>query len=245
MVVRAQGKAGEAQHLCQSTVVEARQLGLDQWLAHPLFVLAIFARDRGDTHQAESLITECLVRLDGTGEDDLVAQCHNFLAEIALRQKKLAQARAHLDVSLPLLQHRGVKRLEMATRRLLGELAAAEDRSEEAERIYAQGLSMFDTDQLNDTMGQAQMLFSRARLLVQLHRAQDAVRVLEASLALFTRLSHPRGILGVSWWLFKLYVRQCHWLRALCLIPPVLRTARAANLLTPRQLLAVLHRRPL
>lgn len=165
MVVRAQGRADEAWHLCQSTVDEARQLSLDQWLAHPLFVLALFARDRGDTPQAEALIAECLLRLDGSGEDEMLAQCHNILAEIALRQKRLAQARAHLDVSLALLQRREVKRLEITTQRLLGELAAAEGRSEDAERIYGESLRLFATEQFGDTVGQARLLFSRVRCL--------------------------------------------------------------------------------
>jgi hypothetical protein len=241
MVVRAQGRTAEAQHLCQTTVDEARQLGLDQWLAHPLYVLALFARDLGNAHQAEALMAESLARLEGTGEDAMIAQCHNFLAETALQQRRLAQARIHLDTSLTLVQRVGIKRLEMTTRRLLGDLAAAEGRYGGAERIYRESLIIFDAEELDDTAGKAQMLFSRARLMIHMHKLHDAVPMLEASLALFKSVGNTRRTVGVSVWLIKVYARQHHWRQALLLVPPTFRAARASGLLSPRRLLTVLR----
>ncbi len=243
MVIRAQGRMTEAQYLCQSTVNDARRLELDQWLAHPLYVLALFVRDRGDVRQAESLMTESLARLEGSGEDTMVAQCHNFLAQLALQQKRLAQAHAHLDFSLTLVQRVGIKRLQVTTQRLLGDLAAAENRYEEAEHIYRESLSMFDVDQLNDNMGKAQMLFSRARLMIHKQELQNAVPMLEASLALVKDAGNSRGIVRVSLWLIRAYVQQYQWLRALSLISPTIRTARASGLLNSHQLLVLLRRR--
>ena len=241
MVVRAQGRTAEAQHLCQTTVDEARLLGLDKWLAHPLYVLALFARDRGNAQQAEALMEESLARLEGTGEDAMIAQCHNFLAETALQQRKLAQARMHLDTSLTLVQRVGIKRLEMTTRRLLGDLAVAEGRYEEAERIYRESLIMFDADQLDDNPGKAQMLFSRGRSMIHMHKLQDAVPMLEASLAIFKSVGNTRRMVGVSLLLIKVYARQHHWHQALLLVPPTIRTARTSGLLSPRRLLTVLR----
>ena len=241
MVVRAQGRTAEAQHLCQTTVDEARKLGLAQWLAHPLYVLALFARDQGNVQQAEALMEESRSRLEGTGEDAMIAQCHNFLAQTALQQRKLAQARIHLETSLTLVQQVGIKRLEMTTRRLLGDLAMAEGRCEEAERIYSENLIMFDRDQLDDDPGKAQMLFSRARLMIQMQKRQDAIPMLEASLAIFKSVGNTRRIMGVSLLLIKFYVRQHHWHKALLLILSTFRTARASGLLSPRHLRTLLR----
>lgn len=241
MVVRAQGRTAEAQYLCQTTVDEARQLGLDRWLAHPLYVLALFARDRGNVQQAEALMAESLARLEGSGEDAMIAQCHNFLAETALQQRKLAQTRIHLDTSLALVQKVGIKRLEMTTRRLLGDLAAVEGRSEEAERIYRESLIKFDAEELDDAAGKAQMLFSRARLMIHMHKLEDAAPMLEASLALFKGVGNTRRRAGVSLWLITVYVRQYHWRQALLLVPPTLRAAWSSGLLSPRRLLAALR----
>lgn len=241
MVVRAQGRTAEAQHLCQMTVDKARQLGLDQWLAHPLYVLALFARDRGNVQQAEALMAESLARLGGTSEDAMIAQCHNFLAETALQQRKFAQARMHLDTGLTLVQRVGIKRLEMTTRRLLGDLTVAEGRYEEAERIYRESLIMFDADQLDDNAGKAQMLFSRARLMIHMQKLQDAVPMLEASRALFKGVGNRRRIVGASLLLIKVHVRQHHWRQALLLVPPTFRTARTSGWLSPRRLLTALR----
>ena len=104
MVVRAQGRTTEAQQLCQSIVTEARKLQLGSWLAHPLYVLALFARDRGDFHQAATLAEESITLLSGTQEDAMVGQCHTFLGELALRQGDLTKARTHLEASLQLVQ---------------------------------------------------------------------------------------------------------------------------------------------
>ncbi len=171
----------------------------------------------------------------------MIAQCHNFLAETALGQRKLAQARMHLDTSLTLVQRVGIKRLEMTTRRLLGDLAVAEGRYEEAERIYRESLIMFDADQLDDNPGKAQMLFSRGRSMIHMHKLQDAVPMLEASLAIFKSVGNTRRMVGVSLLLIKVYARQHHWHQALLLVPPTIRTARTSGLLSPRRLLTVLR----
>ncbi|MFL5592407.1 MAG: hypothetical protein ACJ8DI_32825 [Ktedonobacteraceae bacterium] len=48
-------------------------MGLDRWLAHPLYVLALFARDQGNVQQAEALMAESLAGLQGSGEDAKIA----------------------------------------------------------------------------------------------------------------------------------------------------------------------------
>ncbi len=184
---------------------------------------------------------ESRTRLEGTGEDAMIAQCHNFLAQTSLQQRKLAQARIHLETSLILVQQAGIKRLEMTTRRLLGDLAMAEGRCEEAERIYRENLIMFDTDQLDDDPGKAQMLFSRARLMIQMQKQQDAIPMLEASLAIFKSVGNMRRIMGVSLLLIKFYILQHHWRKALLLILPTFRIARASGLLSPRRLRTLLR----
>ena len=46
LAVRGQGRFIEAKQLCESTIREAHELGQDQWLAHPFYVLALLARDQ-------------------------------------------------------------------------------------------------------------------------------------------------------------------------------------------------------
>src|SRR5947209_8832579 len=68
LAVRGQGRFIEARQLCESTIREAHELGQDQWLAHPFYVLALLARDRGNFQEAVRWIRESLVRLTDTGE---------------------------------------------------------------------------------------------------------------------------------------------------------------------------------
>lgn len=51
LVVRALGQLAEADHLCETVIAEAHQLGLHTWIAHPLYVRALLARDRPDLSQ--------------------------------------------------------------------------------------------------------------------------------------------------------------------------------------------------
>ncbi|MFL5592417.1 MAG: tetratricopeptide repeat protein [Ktedonobacteraceae bacterium] len=236
MVLRAQGKTAEAQRLCQATIDEARKLGLEQWLAHPLYVLALFMRDQGDIQEAEAVMGESLTRLAGTNEEAMIAQCHNFLGELALRQKKFAQTREHLESALQLIQRVGIKRLEMTTRRLLGDLAVAEGRYEDAEQIYSESMRIFDAEQLDDRPGQAQMLFSRGRLMAQLQRLPEAAEMLETSLDLYKKVGNARRVVGVSLLLAKVCMQRRHRQQALALTWQALRTACAAAMLRPRLL---------
>ena len=53
MVVRARGHLEQAENLCKSVIANAEQLELFQWLAHPYYVRALIARDRGKYDRAE------------------------------------------------------------------------------------------------------------------------------------------------------------------------------------------------
>ena len=86
LAVRGQGRFIEAKQLCESTIREAHELSQDQWLAHPFYVLALLARDRGNFQEAVQWIRESLVRLTDSGEVAMLAQCHHFLGGVAFLQ---------------------------------------------------------------------------------------------------------------------------------------------------------------
>lgn len=121
MVVRAQGRTAEALHLCQTTLEGARELKLGTWLAHPLYVRALFLRDQGEVRRAAALVEESLALLADTQEYTMMRQCHTFLGEIALHQRRLSLARQHLETALQLVQLSAGVRQIVTTQRFLGD----------------------------------------------------------------------------------------------------------------------------
>jgi tetratricopeptide (TPR) repeat protein len=212
LVVRAQGRIAEAEHLCRTTISEARELGLDHWVAHPLYMLALLIRDQGDLRRAEQCIAESL-RLVDPNDIELIAHDYHFLGELAFLRGDLAQARAHLEKSLQLSQQIGIMRRIAATQRLLGDVARAEGRYEEAEHIYDEALGI--VTHLGDRPVLARLLLSKASLLIRRKQPQDATMLLRGAISIYKEIGDARSVGGVSLLLLWQYLRQGHWLQAL------------------------------
>jgi tetratricopeptide (TPR) repeat protein len=212
LVVRAQGRITEAEQLCRTTISEARDLGLDHWLAHPLYVLALLIRDRGDLRKAEQCIEESLRVID-PNEIELIAHDYHFLGELAFLRGNLTQARAHLEKSLQLSRQIGIMRRIAATQRLLGDVARAEGRYEEAEHIYNEALGI--VTQLGDRPVLARLLLSKSKLLIGRKQAQDATMLLRGAISIYKEIGDARSVGGIALLLLWQHLRQGHWLQAL------------------------------
>ena len=243
MVVRAQGRTAEAQQLCRSTIAEARKLRLGSWLAHPLYVLALFARDRGDLRQATTLVEESIILLSGTREHAMLGQCHTFLGELALTQKDLTRARTHLQAGLELVRGTSTLRLILNAQRLLGDLALAEGHYAQAAAIYNEIMSVFESRRLGDKLVLAKTLTSRARLMIQTKRPQEAAQALEGALSLFQELGNARRTIHTSSLLIGLYLRQGRLLRAGKQLLSTYKTARSSGSVHPRTIFTRLRMR--
>lgn len=241
LVVRAQGRTAEALHLCQTTLEEARELKLGTWLAHPLYVQALFLRDQGYRERAAAFVEESLALLAKTQEYAMIGQCHNFLGEVALHQKRLPLARSHLETAFHFVQlSSGVRRL-VTTQRFLGDLALAEGKYEEAARIYEEILATYASQRLDDKPFLARVLLSKANLLRNMKRLPEAVQMLEGSVALYKETSNTRGCISASFVLAGSYIRQWAWWKGTRLFLWTFKKAFAAGLLHPRRLLVLLR----
>jgi tetratricopeptide (TPR) repeat protein len=240
MVVRAQGRTAEALYLCQTTIDEARELNLGVWLAHPLYVQALFLRDQGSIRRAVALVEESLTLLADT-EYAMMGQCHIFLGQIALHQKQFPLARQHLETALPVVQQAGGIRRVVTTQRFLGDLALAEGNSEEAAHIYEEILETYTSHHLDDKPFLAQVLFSKALLLIHMKQLPEAIQLLEGSVALYKEIGNVRRCIGTSFVLAWSYARQRAWKKACQLFLSSLKMAFAAGLLYPHRLLVLLR----
>jgi tetratricopeptide (TPR) repeat protein len=170
LAIRAQGRFIEAKQLCESTIREAHELGQDQWLAHPFYVRALLARDREDFQEAVQWIRESLVRLTGTEEVAMLAQCHHFLGEVAFLQGDLIEAQAELESSLWMSQQIGSLRRVATTKRLLGDLACVEGNYELAGQRYDEALEI--ASRLGDQPETGRLFIAQAELMINLKQPQ-------------------------------------------------------------------------
>ena len=239
LVVRAQGRLAEAETLSKSTVIEARELGLDRWLAHPLYVRALLARDRGDFASARQSVQEGLSLLDECEEQAMVAQCHHFLGDIALREGKWSEARTCLEASLQISRQVGIRRRVAATQRALGDLMRLEGRLDEAAEAYREAIEV--AVDVSDQPQLAQLYLSRARLAADRGRVEKEGDSLQAALSTFRRVGDSRGVILSAFLLARWHARQMQWRPVLPLLLVAFRAARSMGLIHPRALWHVLH----
>jgi tetratricopeptide (TPR) repeat protein len=241
LVIRAQGRLIEAGRLCEATIVDALHLGLHRWLAHPLYVQALLARDWGDFQRARHCIEESLDCLTGSDELSMIAGCHHFLGELAFLEGHLAEARARLEKSLQLSRQVGILRRVAATQRLLGDVARAEGQHNEAHRLYREAFTV--ATRLGDRPQQARILLSRAQLASSLGHRREAIDLLQNANSTYRDIGDPRGVIGASLLLARLYMRQGQIRLAMRLGRTTFRVACAARLLRPRMLIGIVQRR--
>jgi tetratricopeptide (TPR) repeat protein len=209
LAVRAQGRFRTARRLCLSVLDEARRGGLDQWLAHPFYILALLARDQKKFQEAELLIEESLSRLKDTEDLAMIAQCHRFRGSVALLRGDFVKARTELEKSLSLCGLHGT----VATERLLGNLARAEGQYDEAKTSYEKALGI--ASQLNDLYEVARLLTEQAKLMTQVGKRDTAILLLRGSLSTFQEIDNTKAMADVFALLVWLYLRQGRWGQAL------------------------------
>ncbi len=209
LAVRAQGRFRTARRLCLSVLDEARSGGLDQWLAHPFYILALLARDQKKFQEAELLIEESLSRLKDTEDLAMIAQCHRFRGSVALLQGDFVKARTELEKSLSLCGLHGT----VATERLLGNLARAEGQYDEAKTSYEKALGI--ASQLNDLYEVARLLTEQARLMTHVGKQDTAILLFRGAISTFQEIDNTKEITGVFPLLVWLCLRQGRWGEAL------------------------------
>jgi len=240
LVVRAQGRLVEAEHLCETTITETQELGLGRWLAHPLYVRGLLARDRSNLHVARESVQRSLELLGGTDELAMIAQCHHFLGELGLLESDLVGAREQLEYSLHLSQRIGILRRVAATQRLLGDLAQIEGRYEQAERIYDEALEVIT--RLDDRPQLARLLLSKAQLVARLGRDREASDSLKGAMFTYGEVGDARGVAGASLLLARLHISHRRIWQAVKMTVGAFRAARSAGLLCPHTLIGAIQR---
>jgi tetratricopeptide (TPR) repeat protein len=240
LVARARNQLAKAEQLCAATIADAERLEMHDWLAHPFYVRALLARDRGDLRQARRYIEASLERLTGS-DPVMLAQCQHFLGELVLWQGRLDEARAHLQSSLQLSQSAGILRRIAATQRLLGDVARAEGNETEADHLYRTAFGL--VSQIGDQPQQARILLSQIQLARKLAHKQKAISLAQSALAIYQEISDPRGIIGVSLLSISLYLRQGHLRLAWEQGRIALKAIWQARLLQPSILIGLLKRK--
>jgi tetratricopeptide (TPR) repeat protein len=239
LAIRAQGQFIEAKQLCESTIREAHELVQDQWLAHPFYVRALLARDREDFQEAVQWIRESLVRLTGTEEVAMLAQCHHFLGEVAFLQGDLIEAQAELESSLWMSQQIGSLRRVATTKRLLGDLARVEGNYELAGQRYDEALEI--ASRLGDQPETGRLFIAQAELMINLKQPQYAILLLSGALATYKEIGHAKGAAKAALPLLRLYLCQGQVWQALKVALLALKMMYAAGVLRPTILLRLLR----
>lgn len=240
MVLRAQGRVSEAEALGRSVLADAKALALGPWLAHPLYLLGLLARDRGAFMKANRYVEDSLALVTATGELAMQAQCQHFLGELAVLQGQRGEARAWLERSLALSRQLGICRREIATERLLGDLAQADGRLVDAATFYRQALDV--ATRLGDQPQLGRLFLSQARLASAQNHLDQAHHWLDSARLIYETIGDQRGFAATLFFLAALAVRRRHARLAIQLFIHSLRAAESAGLLRPALMFGLLRR---
>jgi tetratricopeptide (TPR) repeat protein len=240
LVTRAQGRLTEAQQICDRVVDEAKQLHLDGWLAHPLFIRGLLARDRGDLALAEHYVSESRSLLVADDEPAMTAQCEQFLGEIAMLRSDWSQARARLEASRELYRSIGGVRQLLGSQRLLADLARFENRQQDVESLYNEALVL--AEQLGDQEQLARLLLAKAQVIAPQGNWPLAIDTLRAAILTYQATNNARAVTGLSallaWWC----LRRGRPREAVIAGVTAVQTARVTGLLYPKAILGMLAR---
>jgi tetratricopeptide (TPR) repeat protein len=241
MVVRAQGRLNEAMQLSESVIVEAKALALGRWLAHPLYVRGLLARDINDFVEARRCVMDGLALLEATDELVMIAQCHHFLGEVALLEGNLTLARTELEHSLELSQQVGILRRIATTKRLLADLALRQGRLVDADCLYREAMDI--AGQLGDQSQLARILLARSQLLASLGQKGHARDLLRSAYTIYEQIGDQRGATITSAILAWQEFLQWHVVTSVSLMLRTGRFAWQAKLIRPRVLMGLWRRR--
>ena len=206
MVVRAQGHLSTAKRLNESTIKEAKQLGMTQWLGHPLYVQALMMRDQGDFRRAEAFVEESLNLLADGDEIMMISQCYYFLGELALLQKNLSRAYKLLQISLQMSRKvNNIRGIAMA-QKLLGDVLRTKGKNTKALELYSEAYSTIV--QLGDRHQQARLLLSKMQLSTMSGNRQEAIKLAEKAVIIYQDIGDPRGEAASLFLITVLYLKK-------------------------------------
>jgi tetratricopeptide (TPR) repeat protein len=151
--------------------------------AKSLYRLAIAYREAGEYASAISSLREYLADADTLGDWQRVAQAHNALGLVYLKQREPEEALQAFDVSLRNLEREGVE----SPRLLLNIGSAYADLPDFARSRECFDRSMMLSRGRGDAGGEAMALNNLARLHAAERRYTDAIRAATDSVALFER----------------------------------------------------------
>lgn len=212
MVVRAQGHLESAEQISESVIHDAEKQGLIAWLAHPYYVRALIARDKGLYDQARHWIEQSIPKLTHPEDRVMVAQCNHFLGELAFLQRDYDEAQKFLKISLQISEEVGILRRIAATKRLLGDVARAKQDYAASLSYYQDALHVLDD--LGDRPQISRTLFSLGQLAFAEMLWEEAVSCFVRAKHSYQNLNDPRGIVAACFFLMRLYFRQGHWVLA-------------------------------
>ena len=184
-----EGRYGEAQALYLASLAEAEESGTaGRWLAESLNNLAAHYFLRGDYAAAEPLYRRALDawKTGGPGLERDLALTMGNLATLYRKLGRYAEAEPLYAAALPLLEPDTGN-----VRNNLAELHRAEGKYEEAEAEARAALGIFERGAGAESAGVAAALYTLASVYGDLHRAGEALTLLERCLRIQQRLFGP------------------------------------------------------
>jgi tetratricopeptide (TPR) repeat protein len=146
-----QGGFDEAERLARESSSRGQDLGDGELRAFGLLMLGQALQSVGAFSEGHSALTQCLTIFDDLGRRGWVASAQAELASVCLHLGLCGEARAQADKALTLARATGLRFRVGHTLLLLGCVALAEGRPDQAQRLSADSLAAYqDTSQPDD-----------------------------------------------------------------------------------------------
>ncbi len=190
LTLRAMGKEkwDAAFKRAQEVLAEARELSeydpaAETWVAHPLEVLSIFARDKKDYTTEHQLLEEAVQIHLAHNEGDrsiMLGQCFGRLGQSSARAGKIVEAEEYYQQSLYHSEQGQNRRVAATTLRYLGDLFVSKRRYDEALEKYSEAMDIavdgtFVDEQIALSLAFAQLYARRYRFYDAFDELQNIV----------------------------------------------------------------------
>ncbi len=240
MVLLAQGRAKEASSLCERCITESQSLGLGNWVAHPLYVRGLLARDAGQFTKAAQCVEQSLALVKVADDKAMEAQCLHLLGEIALLRGNVESAINYLQDSCVISEVTGMQHRLSSSLRLLADIARDQGNFHDAQALYDRLLKM--PWQSGDKVSLARIYLSMARLHNVLGQPGLALGQLQSATAIYDVLQDARGAAVTQVLLARQYLLLRKWRQAVTSLWQALKTARIAGFLSTNGAVTLLRR---
>lgn len=188
MVLRGLGKKNRslAYQKAKEVLEEAREIAkedhtISPWVAHPLEVMSIFARDVGNLRLEENLLSEALrIHLESNQNDQsiMLGQCYRRLGQLFVRKKDYEKAEYYYQESLKYSAKGQNLRVAATTMRYLGDLYAKRRAFDTALLNYSQAMNIaidgnFTDEQIALSLSLAYLYFRMGQFYDALSEVQN------------------------------------------------------------------------